>query len=236
MSLLTIKDLEVTYGHIVALRGISLTVNEGEIVTIIGANGAGKSTTLKAIIGNLRPRRGEILFEGTPTHGSSSHQLVQQGMALVPEGRRIFPSLTVKENLEIGGYTLPSQEARQQRIQELVGLFPQLGERLQQLGSTLSGGEQQMLAIARALMPQPRLLLLDEPSMGLAPLVVKSVMETIADIHQRGTTVLLVEQNTQMALRLADRGYVLETGRVVMEGAGRELLASSEVRRAYLGR
>jgi len=236
MSLLTIKDLEVTYGHIVALRGISLTVNEGEIVTIIGANGAGKSTTLKAIIGNLRPRRGEILFEGTPTHGSSSHQLVQQGMALVPEGRRIFPSLTVKENLEIGGYTLPSQEARQQRIQELVGLFPQLGERLQQLGSTLSGGEQQMLAIARALMPQPRLLLLDEPSMGLAPLVVKSVMETIADIHQRGTTVLLVEQNTQMALRLADRGYVLETGRVVMEGAGRELLASSEVRRGYLGR
>ncbi len=234
--LLEVRDLRVRYGTVEALHGIDLAVNEGEIVTILGANGAGKSTTLRTISGLLRPSQGEIRYQGRPAHAVPAHQLVHRGIAHAPEGRRLFGTLTVAENLMLGAFTRSDAAAIAEAEAWVLALFPALRDRRQQLAGTLSGGEQQMLAIARALMAQPRLLLLDEPSLGLAPLVVKTIFRTIREINQaRGTTIVLVEQNARAALRLAHRGYVMEVGRIVLEDSAAALAANPRVQRAYLG-
>lgn len=234
--LLKIENLHTYYGHIHALKGINLEVEEGEIVTLIGANGAGKSTTLRTISGLVRPREGTIIFNGQPIGGIPAHKIVGLGISQAPEGRQIFSTLTVTENLNMGAYTLGGDKQRIEANRERVfSLFPRLEERKNQLGGTLSGGEQQMLTIGRALMAHPKLLLLDEPSLGLAPLLVKLIFETIHEINARGVTVLLVEQNARAALKIAHRGYVLETGRVVLAGKATDLLNDERVRKAYLG-
>ncbi len=234
--LLELHDVVARYGAVEALHGIALEVGEGEIVSLLGANGAGKSTTLKAISGLLRPAAGDIRFDGRSLVGRDPEDVVALGIAHVPEGRRIFPGLTVADNLRLGATPRRARRAEIERdVDEVLGIFPVLRTLAGKLGWTLSGGEQQMLAIARGLMARPRLLLLDEPSLGLAPLVVKDVMETIARIARDGTTVLLVEQNAHLALQIAQRAYVLETGRVALSGAASELLANEEMRRAYLG-
>lgn len=235
--MLRIEDLHVSFGAIRALRGITLHVEQGEIVTLIGANGAGKSTTLRAISGLVTPSSGRILLDGTNITGTQAHELVRLGVCHSPEGRRIFGNLTVRENLEMGAYVYhDSPERIQEDMERVFTLFPRLRERMRQLGGTLSGGEQQMLAIGRALMARPRLLLLDEPSLGLAPFLVKQIFSIIQNINQQGVTILLVEQNAYQALRIAHRGYVLETGEIVMEGSAEALLNDDRVRRAYLGR
>jgi branched-chain amino acid transport system ATP-binding protein len=235
MPLLEVRDLEAGYGPIRALEGVSLDVGDGELVALIGANGAGKTTLLMAISGVVSPRRGSIRFAGTTLGGMAPHEVMRLGLGHAPEGRRIFPRLTVRENLELGGFTQKDGGRLRRDIDEACGLFPVLGERMDQLGGTLSGGEQQMLAIARALVGHPRLLLLDEPSLGLAPLIVARVFEVIASLSARGIGVLLVEQNARAALKLASRGYVLETGRITLTGSGAELAADRRVRDAYLG-
>jgi branched-chain amino acid transport system ATP-binding protein len=231
--LLELVDVEVAYGAVTALRGARLTVDAGEIVTLLGANGAGKTTTLRTISGLLRPRVGQVLLDGEPLSKIPAHQLVRRGVAHSPEGRRIFPSMSVRENLLMGAFHDRKHVAKD--LERVFGLFPRLQERISQAGGTLSGGEQQMLAIGRALMSRPRLLLLDEPSMGLAPLVVQTIFEVIAQINADGVAVLLVEQNAAQALKIAHRGYVLETGQVVLDGPAADLLADDRVRQAYLG-
>jgi branched-chain amino acid transport system ATP-binding protein len=232
---LEIADLHVYYGAIHALKGISLSVSQGEIVTLIGANGAGKSTTLRAISALIPARDGKILFEGDDLRRLRAHQVVVRGVGHSPEGRRVFPNLSVAENLDLGAYTRRDREEIAKDLREVLGLFPRLQERLKQQAGTLSGGEQQMLAIGRALMGRPRLLLLDEPSLGLAPFLVKEIFRIVQEINRRGTTVLLVEQNAHMALEVAHRGYVLETGSIVLADSGQALLANPQVREAYLG-
>ena len=234
MSLLKVTDLIVSYGGIEALKGISFEVAQGQIVTLIGANGAGKSTTLNTIAGLLKPRSGSITFEGKTISGTPANRIVPQGLSMCPEGRRVFQQMTVRENLEMGGYTRPQNEIAGS-LDEMFQRFPRLKEREKQIAGTLSGGEQQMLAMARALMSHPRLLMLDEPSMGLAPILVEQIFDIIRELHSRGATILLVEQNARMALSVADRGYVMETGRISAWGTGKELLASPAVRKAYLG-
>jgi branched-chain amino acid transport system ATP-binding protein len=233
--LLTIKDLEVRYGAIVALHGISLHVEQGEIVTLIGSNGAGKTTTLRAISGLLRPSRGEVVFEGKVISKIQPHEIVRLGVAQAPEGRGIFANMTVDENLRLGAYARSDHDQILLDRKWALELFPRLQERLKQSAGTLSGGEQQMLAIARALLARPKLLLLDEPSLGLAPQIVQTIFKIIREINAKGTTILLVEQNAHMALKVANRAYVLEVGRVAMEGPAEKLAASDEVRKAYLG-
>ena len=234
MSLLKIDNIHVFYGAIHAIKGVSFEVNQDEIVTLIGANGAGKSTTLNTIAGLLRPRSGAVYLEGQNLASVPTAKIVRHGMALCPEGRRIFQQMTVRENLEMGGYTRPDKEIPAS-MDEMFQRFPRLKEREKQIAGTLSGGEQQMLAMARALMSKPKLLMLDEPSMGLAPILVEQIFEIIKELHGSGTTILLVEQNAQMALSIADRAYVLETGRITMEGEASELLHNDAVRKAYLG-
>ena len=234
--MLDVREVYASYGRkIKALHGVSLHVREGEIVCLIGANGAGKSTLLKTLSGLLWPESGEIVFNGHRVDSVPAHRTASLGLVHVPEGRRIFPRLTVLENLQMGAFTRPAGKERDQDLRRVCDLFPVLGERLTQEGSTLSGGEQQMLAIGRALMARPKLLLLDEPSMGLAPLVVRKIFSVISDIHRSGTPLLLVEQNAQEALRIAHRGYVIETGRIVQEGLASALLKDPAVRAAYLG-
>ncbi len=233
--MLEVKALEVAYGPIVALQGVDLTIAQGEVVTVIGANGAGKSTLLKAICGLLKPRAGKIIFEGQSIGGSRSSRLVQLGIALVPEGRHVFPKMTVRENLDLGAYYRRDTAQVRADLEAALDSFPILRERLSQYGGSLSGGQQQMLAIARALMSRPRLLMLDEPSLGLAPAIVQQLGRIIADLNRQGTTILLVEQNARMALRLADRGYVLVNGRVVQSGTGAALLQDPALRESYLG-
>ena len=233
--MLTVSGIVAGYDDVICLRGVSLEVREGEIVTLIGANGAGKSTTLRTISGLLAPRGGEILFEGTPIHGLGPDRIVAMGLVQVPEGRRVFPELSVEENLKVGGHLQPGGATQRARLEEVYERFPRLRERRRQAGGTLSGGEQQMLAFGRAMMARPRLLMLDEPSLGLAPLVVAEVMNAIRAFRAAGITVLLVEQNANLALGLADRGYVMETGGVAMEGPARALLSDPHVRASYLG-
>jgi branched-chain amino acid transport system ATP-binding protein len=230
-----VRDLNVYYGAIHALHGISFTVDQGEIVTLIGANGAGKSTTLRTISGLLRPRRGSVAFKGDDITLTPAEQIVRLGIVHVPEGRKIFAPLTVRENMEMGAYTRTDATEIQQSMERCFASFPRLRERINQLGGTLSGGEQQMLAMARALMSRPTLLLLDEPSMGLSPIMVEEIFRIITEINSTGTSILLVEQNALMALQVANRAYVLETGNIVLEGTGKELRESSRVREAYLG-
>jgi branched-chain amino acid transport system ATP-binding protein len=233
--LLKLENLHVKYGNVEALHGISLEVDEGEIVTILGANGAGKSTTLMAISGLVKVSEGSILFRNTPLHTLKAHQVVKCGIAQAPEGRRVFGTLTVNENLNLGAFTATDLAVSQKTLAWIYTLFPRLKERSQQMAGTLSGGEQQMLAIGRALMAAPRILLLDEPSLGLAPILVKTIFETIREINRAGVTVVLVEQNARAALKLAHRGYVMEVGRVVLEDSAEALLSNPEVRNAYLG-
>ena len=232
--LLKVNDLNVYYGAIHALKGVSFEVNEGEIVTLIGANGAGKSTTLKTISGILRSKTGSIEFEGEDITKLPPHKLPSLGVAHVPEGRRIFQQLTVKENLEMGAYTRPASEIKPS-IEDVFKRFPRLEERKNQVAGTLSGGEQQMLAMGRALMCRPKLMMLDEPSMGLAPLLVQQIFDIIKELNEQGTTILLVEQNAKMALSIADRAYVLETGKIVMQGDAKAMLSDESVKKAYLG-
>lgn len=234
-TMLTINDINVFYGAIHAIKGVSLEVNEGEIVTLIGANGAGKSTILRTISGLLKPKTGSIQFEGQEIAGMPAHEIVKTGISQVPEGRRIFAEMSVLENLELGAFTRNDKDGIKADMELVFERFPRLKERIGQLAGTLSGGEQQMLAMGRALMSRPRLLLLDEPSMGLAPLLIKEIFAIIQDINKTGTTVLLVEQNANMALSIAHRAYVLETGRITLSGDAKELAASDEVRKAYLG-
>lgn len=234
-AMLKIKDINVFYGAIHAIKGASLEVNEGEIVTLIGANGAGKSTILRTVSGLLQPKSGSIEFEGRPIGGLPAHEIVKGGISQVPEGRRIFAEMTVAENLELGAFTRSDKDGIKSDMEKVFGRFPRLKERIGQMAGTLSGGEQQMLAMGRALMSRPRLLLLDEPSMGLAPLLIREIFTIIQDINKTGTTVLLVEQNANMALSIAHRAYVLETGRITLSGDAKELAASEEVRKAYLG-
>ncbi len=233
--MLELRNIQTFYGSIEALKSISLTVMKGEIITLIGANGAGKSTTLMSICGIVPPRSGEIRFLDRPIQGLSPDGIVTLGISQVPEGRRIFPQLTVLENLDMGAFLRKDKMEIRRDIEHIFALFPILAERRHQGGGTLSGGEQQMLAISRALMARPRLLLLDEPSLGLAPLMVKLIFEILQKINREGTTIFLVEQNAHMALRVAHRGYVMENGRITLEGPAAELLANDEVRRAYLG-
>ena len=233
-TILKVEDINVYYGSIHAIKGISFEVQEGEVVTLIGANGAGKSTTLNAVSGLLRSKTGSISFLGESLAKVPSHKVVAKGLALVPEGRRIFLQMTVQENLEMGAFTQKGSGI-QQDLEMVYELFPRLKERYKQMAGTLSGGEQQMLAMGRALMSNASMLMLDEPSMGLSPLLVQEIFDIIRNIHKEGMTILLVEQNAQMALSVADRAYVLETGRVVMEGTGAELLTNERVRSAYLG-
>jgi branched-chain amino acid transport system ATP-binding protein len=225
----------VRYDRVQVLHGVTLRVAEGELVSVLGANGAGKSTTVRTISGLLRPVQGAITFLGERIDGRPAHEVLRRGIAQCPEGRRIFPEMTVRENLEMGAYVRGREGAAQEDLERVFGQFPVLRERAQQLGGTLSGGEQQMLAIARALMSRPRLLLLDEPSLGLAPAMVATVFRVVDEIRRQGVTVLMVEQNAALALRMADRGYVMEGGRVVLEGKGQDLLDNADVRRAYLG-
>ena len=234
MSLLKVEDIHVYYGNIHAIKGISFEVNEGEIVTLIGANGAGKSTTLNTVAGLLKPRSGHVEFNGKSMAGVQASKVVSMGMALCPEGRRVFQQMTVRENLEMGGYTRPASEI-QGSLEDVFQRFPRLKEREKQVAGTLSGGEQQMLAMGRALMSKPKLLMLDEPSMGLAPILVEQIFDIIKELHDAGTTILLVEQNAQMALSIADRAYVLGTGCITMSGNAAEVLADDGVRKAYLG-
>lgn len=234
MSMLKISDLNVYYGSIHAVKGISFEVEEGEIVTLIGANGAGKSTTLNTVAGLLKPRSGSIEFEGESLLGVPAHKMVRKGIALCPEGRRIFQDMTVRENLEMGAFTRTDEESLEMRTR-VYESFPRLKERRTQAGGTLSGGEQQMLAMGRALMSRPKLIMLDEPSMGLAPLLVQEIFDIIKELNKQGTTILLVEQNASMALSIADRAYVLETGTVSMSGNANDLLHDKRVREAYLG-
>lgn len=234
MSMLKISDLNVYYGSIHAVKGVSFDVEEGEIVTLIGANGAGKTTTLNTVAGLLRPRSGGVEFEGQSLVGVPAHKMVRKGIALCPEGRRIFQDMTVRENLEMGAFTRSDQESLEMR-ERVYESFPRLKERLAQAGGTLSGGEQQMLAMGRALMSKPKLMMLDEPSMGLAPLLVQEIFSIIKELNEQGTTILLVEQNARMALSIADRAYVLETGRVSMSGVASDLLHDKRVQKAYLG-
>ena len=234
MALLTVNDIHVYYGSIHAVKGVSFEVNEGEVVTLIGANGAGKSTVLNTISGLLTPKSGSITFDGQDLHGVAPHKVISHGLAQVPEGRRVFLQMTVEENLEMGAYTRPNSEIAP-GIADVYQRFPRLKERRTQVAGTLSGGEQQMLAMGRALMSKPKLLMLDEPSMGLAPILVEQIFDIIKELRKAGTTILLVEQNAQAALSVADRGYVLETGKIVTSGTGQELLASPEIKKAYLG-
>ena len=234
MSLLKVEELHVYYGNILAIKGVSFEVNEGEIVTLIGANGSGKSTTLNTIAGLLKARSGSIKFEDVELGGVPANKIVSRGMALCPEGRRIFQQMSVRENLEMGGYTRPAAEI-EGSMNKVFERFPRLKEREKQVAGTLSGGEQQMLAIGRALMSKPKLLMLDEPSMGLAPILVEQIFDIVTELHKAGTTILLVEQNAQMALSVADRAYVLETGHIVKEGDAGELLNDESVQAAYLG-
>jgi branched-chain amino acid transport system ATP-binding protein len=234
-AMLTIDDIHVYYGNIAAVKGISLTVYPGEIVTLIGGNGAGKSTTMRTISGLLRPKRGQIHFEGKRVSGLKGHEVAQRGISQSPEGRRIFPRMTVTENLELGAFLRSDKTEIAADMDRVFDLFPRLKERLTQKSGTLSGGEQQMLAMGRALMARPRLLLLDEPSMGLAPVLVDVVFETIKKVNEQGTTVLLVEQNALAAFNIADHGYVLETGHIILDGPAKELAHNDEVRKAYLG-
>lgn len=233
--MLKINDMNVYYGAIHALKGISLEINEGEIVTLIGANGAGKSTTLRTISGLLKPKTGTIEFEGKNIAGMPAQNIVKVGISQVPEGRRVFAEMTVMENLELGAFIRKDKAGIAKGLKMVFERFPRLEERVNQQAGTLSGGEQQMLAMGRALMSRPRLLLLDEPSMGLAPLLIREIFSIIQDINKAGTTVLLVEQNANMALSIANRAYVLETGRITLSGDAKELAASEEVRKAYLG-
>ena len=233
--MLVLDQIHTYYDRIHALKGVSLTVRQGEIVTLIGSNGAGKSTTLRAISGLIKPRLGSILLDGQPIDPLPAHAVMRLGISQSPEGRRIFARLTVEENLELGAFTRNDKTAIRADLERVLALFPRLRERLRQRGGTLSGGEQQMLAIGRALMSRPRLLLLDEPSMGLAPLLVEQIFRIVRSINEQGTTILLVEQNAHAALSIAHRAYVLETGSVVLEGPATEVLASSQVREAYLG-
>ena len=232
--LLKVEDIHVYYGSIHAIKGISFEVNEGEIVTLIGANGAGKSTTLNTVSGLLKPRMGMISFNGEGIVGVSASRIVAKGMALCPEGRRVFQQMTVRENLEMGGFTRPKEEIPAS-LEDVFQRFPRLKEREKQVAGTLSGGEQQMLAMGRALMSKPKLLMLDEPSMGLAPILVEQIFDIIKELHAAGVTILLVEQNAQMALSIADRAYVLGTGKITISGPANEVLADDRVREAYLG-
>ena len=232
--LLEVKDIQVYYGAIHAIKGVSFEVNEGEIVTLIGANGAGKTTTLDTIAGLLRSRGGDIVFQGESIAHKAPHLIVKDGLALVPEGRRVFAQMTVEENLEMGAVTRANSTV-EPGLEKVYELFPRLKERRRQVAGTLSGGEQQMLAMGRALMSAPKLMMLDEPSMGLAPILVEQVFDIIQSLHKAGTTILLVEQNAQMALSIADRAYVLENGKVSLSGTGEELAKSEQVQKAYLG-
>jgi branched-chain amino acid transport system ATP-binding protein len=234
MPLLEVQDLHVAYGHIEAVKGIGFSVEQGQVVTLIGTNGAGKTTTLRTISGLLRPAAGRILFEDKPIHAVPAHEIVAMGLAHSPEGRHIFPRLTIAENLLLGAY-LRRDKAIAADVDNAYAMFPILGERRSQAAGTLSGGEQQMLAIARALMCKPRLLMLDEPSMGLSPILMQQIMATIAQLKAAGTTILLVEQNAHAALSLADQGHVLEVGRIALSGSGSDLLQDERVRKTYLG-
>jgi branched-chain amino acid transport system ATP-binding protein len=234
-ALLDVKDIHVFYGSIEAVKGMSFHVNRGEIVCLIGANGAGKTTTLRTVSGLLRPGEGAIFYEGQRIDLVPAHEIVSLGVAQSPEGRRIFPRMSVRENLEMGAFIRRDPAGQREDMDRIMELFPILKERARQAAGTLSGGEQQMLAMGRALMARPKLLLLDEPSMGLAPMVIQQIFEIITEINQQGTTILLVEQNAQQALTRAHRAYVLETGKIVQEGTGQELLTDSRVRDAYLG-
>ncbi len=235
MPMLELDNVHAYYGHIHALKGISMTVEEGEIVTLIGANGAGKTTTLRTITGLLKPRRGTVKLEGEDLAPYKAHQIVQRGVSMVPEGRGIFAKLTVAENLDMGAYLRNDRDGIKEDLEKVFALFPRLKERRNQVAGTLSGGEQQMLAIGRALMARPRLLLLDEPSMGLAPVLVETIFDTIVEINQKGTTILLVEQNALMALSIAHRGYVLQTGEIVLADSAENLKNNEMVQKAYLG-
>ncbi|MDR7239009.1 ABC transporter ATP-binding protein [Neobacillus drentensis] len=233
--MLKVNDINVYYGNIHALKGVSLEIHQGEIVTLIGANGAGKSTLLQTISGLLKPKNGEVVFDNEHVAGKVPQLIVKRGISQVPEGRRVFSNMSVEENLELGAYLRKDKKGIQEDFEKVYQLFPRLLERRKQLSGTLSGGEQQMLAMGRALMARPRLLLLDEPSMGLAPLLVKTIFKIIEEINKTGTTILLVEQNANMALSIADRAYVIETGKIVASGTAEELNQSDQIRNAYLG-
>ncbi|MBE3594085.1 MAG: ABC transporter ATP-binding protein [Candidatus Carbobacillus altaicus] len=233
--MLSLKSIDIFYGKIHALKGVSLDVQKGEIVTLIGSNGAGKTSLLRTISGLVRPREGELLYEGSALNRIPAEKIVSLGISHVPEGRRIFANLSVRENLEMGAYLRKDKDGIQSDMERVFTLFPRLKERIRQQAGTLSGGEQQMLAIGRALMARPKLLLLDEPSMGLAPVLVQMIFEIIQEINAQGTTILIVEQNAYMALNIAHRAYVIETGRIVLSGTAEELKASEEVKKAYLG-
>jgi branched-chain amino acid transport system ATP-binding protein len=235
MAMLRLDGINVSYGEVQALWDVSLEIGAGEIVAMVGSNGAGKTTTLKTISGLLHPTSGSIQFEGKAIQKAAAHEIVAMGIAHIPEGRRLWANMTVRENLEMGAYSMRARAARAQTTADVFKLFPRLAERERQMAGTLSGGEQQMLAIARGLLSRPRLLMLDEPSLGLSPLLVQEVFRTVRQINGEGVTVLLVEQNTHNALNIASRGYVLETGRIVMSGTGKELLDNPQVREAYLG-
>ena len=235
MPFLELKNIEVFYGDVQVVFGLSLKVEEGEVVSIIGSNGAGKSTLLKTISGLMAPARGEILFEGFPTHDQPPEKIVERGIVQVPEGRRLFTLMTVKDNLIVGAYNSRADRQSEKTLQEVLGLLPRLKERESQLAMTLSGGEQQMVAIGRGLMARPKLLMLDEPSLGLAPILIRDIFETVRKIADQGTTVLLVEQDVKNSLGLSDRGYVLEHGRIAMEGTAKELLQDPHIKTAYLG-
>ena len=235
MAMLEVKDLQVYYGVICALKGISFEVHQGEIVSLISANGAGKTTMMQSVVGMIPKKSGSVIFDGHDITKTPCHKIVQLGMTQVPEGRRVFQELTVYENLMMGAYTMRDQNQFKEDLESIYARFPRLAERRNQVAGTLSGGEQQMLAMSRALMSHPKLLMLDEPSMGLAPILVDQIFEIIKDLHASGTTILLVEQNASKALEIADRAYVLETGSITLSGTGKELAASDEVRKAYLG-
>ena len=233
--MLKVEDINVYYGNIQALKGISFHIEEGEIVTLIGANGAGKSTLLKTVSGLLKPKQGQIIYQGNSIGGKAAQAIVRQGISHVPEGRRVFANMSVEENLQLGAYLRKDRAGIREDMEKVFDLFPRLKERLKQPAGTLSGGEQQMLAMGRALMAKPKLLLLDEPSMGLAPLLVKTIFRIIEEINATGTTILLVEQNANLALSIADRAYVVETGNIVLSGSAAELTSSEQVKMAYLG-
>ncbi len=235
MPLLEVTDVHTYYGNIHALKGVSLSVEKGEIVTLIGGNGAGKTTTLRTICGLLKPRMGRIVFDGVDLSDFKAHEIVDQGVAMVPEGRGVFARLTVAENLDLGAYSRHDRAAIRQDLELVLRLFPRLKERFRQIAGTLSGGEQQMLATGRALMAHPRLLLMDEPSMGLAPILVESIFDTLRQVNQEGTTILLVEQNAHMALQIANRGYVLQTGQIALAKSAEDLQRDPMVRKVYLG-
>ena len=235
MAMLEVKDIEVFYGVIQAIRGVSFEVNEGEIIALIGANGAGKTTTLQTITGLISPKKGQIMFEGQDITHVPAHKIVAMGMAHVPEGRRVFAQLSVLDNLKLGAFTRKDKEEIEETLIRVYKRFPRLEERKNQIAGTLSGGEQQMLAMGRALMSHPKIILMDEPSMGLSPIFVNEIFDIIQEVSKSGTTVLLVEQNAKKALSIADRGYVLETGRIVLEGNAKDLLDNEQVKKAYLG-